>query len=79
VFENPRAKFYQQDPETGRRWFQLPEIDWKLWFDSTVEGLWTVMPVFRKVLLLLGIALIVATRVVLRRNTSQSIDNAMDT
>ena len=79
VFENPRARFYQQDPETGRRWFQLPEIDWKLWFDSTVEGLWTVMPVLRKVLLLLGIALIVAARVVLRRNTSQSIDNAMAT
>ena len=79
VFENPRARFYQQDPETGRRWFQLPEIDWKLWFDSTVEGLWTVMPVFRKVLLLLGIALIVAARVVLRRNTSLSIDNAMAT
>jgi len=75
AFENPRAKFYQQDPETGRRWFQLPEIDWKLWFDSTVEGLWTVMPVVRKVLLLLGVALIVAGRVVLRRNTSKSIDN----
>ena len=79
VFENPRASFYQQDPETGRRWFQIPEIDWKLWFDSTVEGLWTVMPAFRKVLLLLGVALIVAARMVLRRNTFGSIDNARDT
>ncbi len=79
VFENPRAAFYQQDPETGKRFFQLPEIEWKLWFDSTVEGLWTVMPVVRKVILLLGIALIVTARVVLRRNTSQSIDNAMTT
>lgn len=79
VFENPRAKFYQQDPETGRRWFQIPEVDWKLWIDSTVEGLWTVMPVFRKVLLLLGIALIVAARFVLRRNTFGSIDNARAT
>jgi hypothetical protein len=79
AFENPRAKFYQQDPETGKRWFQLPEIEWQLWFDSTVEGLWTVMPLFRKVLLVVGIALIVAARVVLRRNTFGSIDNAMDT
>jgi hypothetical protein len=79
VFENPRAKFYQQDPETGRRWFQIPEVDWKLWFDSTVEGLWTVMPGFRKALLLFGVVLIVAARFVLRRNTIVSIDNARDT
>jgi hypothetical protein len=79
VFENPRAKFYQQDPETGKRWFQLPEIEWRLWFDSTVEGLWTVMPAVRKVLLVLGIVLIVAARVVLRRNTFGSIDNAIAT
>ena len=79
AFENPRASFYQQDPETGQRWFHLPEIDWKLWFDSTVEGLWTVMPVFRKVLLLAGILLIVVARVVLRRNTFGSIDNARAT
>jgi hypothetical protein len=79
IFENPRAKFYQQDPATGRRFFQLPEIEWRLWIDSTREGLWTVMPLFRKVILVLGIALIVAARVVLRRNTSKSIDNAMAT
>lgn len=79
VFENPRAKFYQQDPATGKRFFQLPEIEWELWFDSTVEGLWTVMPPLRKLLLLLGIVLIVAARVLLRRNTSRSIDNAMAT
>lgn len=79
VFENPRAKFYQQDPRTGQRFFQFPEIDWELWFDSTVEGLWTVMPLLRKVLLLAGMMSIVAARVVLRRNTSRSIDNAMDT
>jgi len=79
AFENPRAKFYQQDPETGRRFWQFPEIDWKLWFDSTVEGLWTVMPVVRKLLLVFGVMAIVAARVVLRRNTSQSIDNAMAT
>ena len=71
AFENPRAKFHQQDPETGKRFFQFPEIEWRLWFDSTKEGLWTVMPVVRKVLLLSGIAFLVAARVVLRRNSAQ--------
>jgi hypothetical protein len=75
VFENPDARFYQQDPETGKRLFQLPKIEWKLWFDSTVEGLWTVMPLLRKVLLLSGTALLVLARVLLRRNTGRSIDN----
>jgi len=79
VFENPRARFYEQDPETGKRLFQLPEIEWRLWFDSTVEGLWTVMPLFRKVLLIMGTLLIVVGRILLRRNTNQSIDNATAT
>ncbi len=71
AFENPRAKFHQQDPETGRRFLQFPEIEWRLWFDSTKEGLWTAMPVVRKVLLLSGIGFLVAARVVLRRNSGQ--------
>ncbi len=75
TFENPDAKFYQQDPETGERVFQVPDVKWRLWFDSTKEGLWDVMPVFRKALLLFGIGLLVIARVVLRRNASQSIDN----
>jgi len=74
VFENPGARFYQQDPETGRRLFQLPDVDWALWFDSTKKGLWDVMPVFRKVLLVGGIALILAARVLLPRNTFAPID-----
>ena len=77
AFENPRAKFYEQDPETGKRFFQWPEIEWKLWFDSTVEGLWTVMPLIRKLLMIGGVVLLVVTRVVLRRNTNNSIDNAI--
>ena len=77
AFENPRARFYEQDPETGDRFFQWPEIEWKLWFDSTVEGLWTVMPLIRKLLMIGGVVLLVVARVVLRRNTNNSIDNAM--
>jgi len=68
TIENPRAKFYQQDPDTGKRLFQLPEINWQVWFDSTKEGLWVVMPVVRKVLLVAGITILIAARVVLRRN-----------
>ncbi len=74
VFENPRAKFYQQDPETGRRLFQLPDVDWGLWLDSTKKGLWDVMPLVRKVLFLGGPLIIISARVVLRRNTFGPID-----
>ena len=77
AFENADAKFYEQDPETGDRFFQWPRIEWKLWFDSTVEGLWTVMPLLRKILLLAGVALLVTLRILLRRNTSEAIDNVI--
>ncbi len=76
VFENPGARFYQQDPETGERFLQVPEVAWRLWFDSTKVGLWDVMPAFRKVLLLAGVTLLVITGIVLRRNTNNGIDNA---
>ena len=75
AFENPRAKFYQQDPETGRRVFQLPDVDWDLWFDSTKQGLWDVMPLLRKLLLVGGPFIIVSARVLWRRNTFEPIDN----
>ncbi len=74
-FENPEAKFYQQDPETGERFFQVPDIQWRLWFDSTKEGLWDVMPMSRKALLFMGIASLVTARVLLRRNAIKGIDN----
>jgi hypothetical protein len=76
VFENPEARFYQQDPETGRRMFQLPHVEWRLWLESTKDGLWVVMPLVRKILLVGGIALLVAARLLLRRNTFEPIDKA---
>lgn len=74
AFENPQAKFYQQDPETGRRLFQLPDVDWALWLDSTKKGLWDVMPLVRKILLVGGPLIIISARVLLRRNTFEPID-----
>ncbi len=74
AFENPRAKFYQQDPETGRRLFQLPDVDWGLWLDSTKKGLWDVMPLVRKLLLVGGPIIIISARALLRRNTFEPID-----
>lgn len=63
--ENARVKFYQQDPETGERWFQLPEIDLREIMDSFRRGFWHPMPDGRKVLLISGLLALVAVRVVL--------------
>lgn len=49
--ENPDVKFYQQDPETGDRSFQLPDIPFGTVWDSFCDGFWTPMPLVRKILL----------------------------
>ena len=44
--------------------------------ESTKDGLWVVMPLVRKILLVGGITLLVAARLLLRRNTFEPIDKA---
>jgi len=63
--ENPRVKFYQQDPETGERWFQFPEIDLREVMDSFWRAFWSPMPGGRKALLLSGLLALVAVRLTL--------------
>ena len=65
--ENARVKFYQQDPETGERWFQLPEIDLREIMDSFRRGFWHPMPDGRKALLISGLLALVAARVALSK------------
>jgi hypothetical protein len=62
--ENARVKFYQQDPETGERFFQIPEIELKEAMDSFWQGFWHPMPDERKALLLFGLLALVAARVI---------------
>jgi len=62
--ENAKVKFYQRDPETGKRWFQLPEIDLREVMDSIWQSFWIPMPDGRKALLIFGLVALVAARVV---------------
>ena len=65
--ENAKVKFYQQDPETGERWFKFPEIDLREVMDSLWRGFWIAMPVGRKALLISGLLALVGARVALSK------------
>lgn len=72
--ENPRVKFYQQDPETGEKFFQIPDIGLREVMDSTWQGFWDPMPDGRKTLLLSGIFILGVVRVFLFKNRAKGID-----
>jgi hypothetical protein len=63
--ENPQVKFYQRDPETGETQFQAPQIPVTQLADSARKGFWTAMPIARKSLLISGLAVLIAARVIL--------------
>jgi len=72
--ENPQVKFYQRDPETGERQFQLPDIGLREVVKSTWQGFWYPMPDIRKALLLSGMGILVMLRLFLFKNEAQGID-----
>jgi hypothetical protein len=65
--ENQNASFYQLDPETGQRSFGLPSIDPIEVLDTFWEGFWSAMPTGRKALLLTGLIVLIAARVIWSR------------
>jgi hypothetical protein len=67
TMENDQIKFYQNDPETGERRFQIPEIGLAKLMDSWRQQLWTPMPIDRRVLLFSGLLALIAARVILRK------------
>jgi len=67
TIENDQVKFYQNDPETGEKRFQIPEIDLGKLMDSWRQQLWTPMPIDRRVLLFSGLVALIAARVILRK------------
>jgi len=69
--ENAGAKFYQEDPETGRRWFQVPDVGVGELLDSMWRAFWIPMPGGRKAILLSGIVVLIAARVLLRGRRPQ--------
>ena len=72
--ENPRVKFYQRDPETGKRFFQIPDIGLREVMDSIWRGFWHPMPDGRRALLLSGMFILALIRVLLYKNRAVGID-----
>ena len=65
--ENVQVEFYQYDPETGERQFQIPDIGPSRLMDYLQQQFWTPMPSARKTILVSGLLALVATRVILRK------------
>jgi hypothetical protein len=65
--ENAQVEYYQYDPQTGERRFQIPHIRLSKVMDSFWQGFWDPMPDGRKALLISGLLALVAARVVLRK------------
>jgi hypothetical protein len=70
--ENAQVEYYQYDPETGKRRFQIPHIALSEVMDSFWQSFWVPMPDGRKALLISGLSALVAARVIIRkRKTAQ--------
>lgn len=63
--ENTEVRFYQQDPETGKRLFQFPDIPFSDIIDSLQDSFWEPMPLARRLLLLLGLPVLIIVRLAL--------------
>jgi len=72
--ENDQVKFYQYDPETGERRFQIPDIGLSKVMDSFWRAFWTPMPDGRKALLISGLSALVAAMVILRKKRAAQYD-----
>lgn len=72
--ENTQVEFYQYDPETGERYFQIPDISLSDLMNSWRRQLWTPMPDGRKALLISGLSALIAARVILRKKRAAQCD-----
>jgi len=65
--ENAQVEFYQYDPETGERRFQIPHIVLSKVMNSFWQAFWGPMPDSRKALLISGFLALITARVILRK------------
>jgi len=65
--ENAQVEFYQYDPETSERQFQIPHIALSKVTNSFWQAFWDPMPDIRKALLISGLLALIAARVILRK------------
>jgi hypothetical protein len=78
LIENTQVEFYQYDPETQERQFQFPEIGLSDLMNSWRRQLWTPMPDDRKALLIAGLSILTAARVILRRKRAPRHDTMIE-
>jgi hypothetical protein len=76
--ENAQVEFYQYDPKTGERRFQIPNIGLGKLMDYWQQQFWAPMPDGRKALLISGLLALVAARVILRRKRAAQYDTMTD-
>ena len=65
--ENPRVEYYQYDPETRERRFQIPQIKLREAMDYFGDAFWDPMPDSRKALLVSGLSALIVARVIFRK------------
>jgi len=75
--ENAQVEYYQYDPQTGEKRFQIPHIRLSEVMDSFWQAFWDPMPDVRKVLLISGLLALVAARVVLRKKRTAQYDTSL--
>jgi hypothetical protein len=71
--ENAQVGFYQYDPQTGKRRFQIPHIALSEVMDSFWQSFWNPMPDGRKALLISGLSALVVARVILRKKRTAQL------
>jgi hypothetical protein len=72
--ENTQVEYYQYDPQTGKRRFQIPDIGLGKLMDSWQRQFWIPMPDGRKALLISGLSALIVARVVLRKKRAAQHD-----
>jgi len=65
--ENTQVQWYQYDPDTGERRFQIPHIPFREVADAFWKSFWQPMPDDRRALLIGGPVVLIAARVALRK------------
>ena len=65
--ENAQVEYYQYDPETGERRFQIPRIKLREAMDYFGDAFWDPMPYVRKALLISGLSALIVARVIFRK------------
>jgi hypothetical protein len=71
--ENPQVEYYQYDPQTGERRFQMPHIRLSEAIDYLRDAFWDPMPDGRKALLISGLSALIVARVILRRKKTVQV------